>query len=263
MHPSPATVVIALGRIVLTVCALILASAATAQPTAPHADAKPAASADDTMTIETFLDRLMLAESGGRDTVANPRSTAVGPFQFVVATFLSLTRQYFEAETASLTTAQILALRTNRAFSRRVAHAYTNENAARLAAAGIAPTWPYLRLAFFAGAAGATRVIAAKPETPVVAVLGPATVAANPFLARLTTRGLIERSARDLLQSASTTAGLAADPALSPKASGIPVRCDLGLPSCRRWLALAERRQLRRLAAARKPQRGPNAGSSF
>jgi hypothetical protein len=164
-----------LPRLLQTCAALIvslafaLASSAAAQPTAPHYDPKPLVGAVGTgeMTIDTFLDRLMLAESGGRDNVANPRSTAVGPFQFVVATFLSLARRHFATETASMSPEQILLLRTNRAFSRQVAAAYTRDNATLLATSGIAPTWPHLRLAFFAGADGAVRVIKAKPETPV------------------------------------------------------------------------------------------------
>lgn len=231
--------------------------AARGEPTAPHLDPKSAATVVGTgeMTLDTFLDRLMLAESGGRDNVANPRSTAVGPFQFVVATFLSLTRRHFAAETAAMTPEQILLLRTNRAFSRQVAAAYTRDNAAQLGGAGIAATWPHLRLAFFAGADGAIRVISAKPETPVASILGGAVINANPFLARMTARDLIERSARDLRQPTATTAGLAVDPSPRSKPNAIPVSCDLSLPSCRRWLALAERRQLKQLAAARKSPR--------
>jgi hypothetical protein len=246
----------------LALFAQVAATGAQAQPTAPHFDRQiaPAVTATADMTMATFLDRLMLAESGGRDNVANPRSTAVGPFQFVVATFLTLAQQHFATETAALSPAQILALRTNRAFSRRAAEAYTRDNAAQLAAAGIKPTWPHLRLAFFTGADGAIRVIQAKPETPVSAVLGPAAMTANPFLARMTTRDLVARSARDLLQPATTTAGLTVDPAGKRRKIAIPVQCDLSLPSCRRWLALAERRQLRQFAAARKGPRGTGAG---
>ena len=38
------------------------------------------ASTPPALTLETFLDRLMMAESDGRDELRNPRSTAVGPF---------------------------------------------------------------------------------------------------------------------------------------------------------------------------------------
>ncbi|MEQ1616600.1 MAG: hypothetical protein ABL904_27930 [Hyphomicrobiaceae bacterium] len=256
---------VSIFAVVFIAQAVGLALSARAQPTAPHYDPKHIAKdmGTSSMTLDTFLDRLMLAESGGRDNVANPRSTAVGPFQFVVATFLSLARRHFAAETAAMTPEQILLLRTNRAFARQAAAAYTRDNAVQLANAGVAATWPHLRLAFFAGADGAIRIIAAKPETPVSALLGAAAANANPFLARMTARELIERSARDLQQPASSMAGLAVEPGRKSKPNAIPVRCELGLPSCRRWLALAERRQLRQIAAARKSPRAPSGSKAL
>ena len=51
------------------------AGAKQAEASAPAADASPG------LTLETFLDRLMMAESSGRDDARNPRSTAVGAFR--------------------------------------------------------------------------------------------------------------------------------------------------------------------------------------
>ncbi|MEO0672816.1 MAG: hypothetical protein AAFZ05_12415, partial [Pseudomonadota bacterium] len=46
-------------------------------PTTPaKPPAKPAPNPSGRMTMATFLDRLMIAESGGRDTAKNPLSTA-------------------------------------------------------------------------------------------------------------------------------------------------------------------------------------------
>jgi hypothetical protein len=113
-----------------------------------------------------------------------------------------------------------------------------------------------LRLAFFAGADGAIRVIKAKPETPVGTILGASAVTANPFLARMTTKDLIARSARDILQPPATSAGLPMQRDDQPKQRAeIPVQCDLRLISCRRWLELAERRQLKQFAAQQKRSR--------
>lgn len=148
--------------------------------------------------MDSFLDRLMLAESGGRDHIRNPRSTAYGPFQFLDQTFLELVRRHFQAETAALTPAQILALRADREFSRRVAAAFTEENARILAANGLAASWPNLRLAFFAGPAGAVRVLKGPAEASVLAVLGPAVIRANPFLSRMTAADLAAWSAHTI-----------------------------------------------------------------
>jgi hypothetical protein len=197
------------------------------------------------MTMATFLDRLMMAESGGRDTVANPRSSAVGAFQFISSTFIEIARKHFPAETGHLGTQALLALRTNRDFARRAAEAYTRDNATHLAAAGLVATWPNLRLAFFAGPDGAVRVLRAKPATPMRAVLGPAIIAANPFLATYTAADMAARASRDLQVASTSTDWLPVDgrrAANRKKTPKIQVLCELSQASCRKWLALAQRR---------------------
>ncbi|MBU2533245.1 MAG: hypothetical protein KKB37_10930, partial [Alphaproteobacteria bacterium] len=79
------------------------------------------------MTIENFLDRLMIAESGGNDRARNPLSTATGPFQFIESTFIAVMQRHFPKRVASLNIAQILALRTDRAVARQAAEAYTRD----------------------------------------------------------------------------------------------------------------------------------------
>lgn len=205
------------------------------------------------MTIEQFLDRLMIAESGGDDTARNPRSTALGPFQFIESTFLDIVGRYFAAETSAMSRAEILALRTNRAFARRAADAFTKENAAHLKSEGVAATYPHLRLAYLVGPAAAVRVIRAERQTPLADLLGPAAVKANPFMTRLTAAGLIARSARELSLEPETTTALAVDPgALPPKQvrakPEIAVKCSLARASCRHWLAT----QKTKLAATKR-----------
>ncbi len=105
-------------------------------------------------SFEQFLDRLMRAELNGRDTAANPRSTALGAFQFIESTFLAVTRQHFAREVAELSDSSLLELRTNRAFARRAAAAYCKMNAAYLSEQGITPTFGHLRLAYLLGSVG-------------------------------------------------------------------------------------------------------------
>lgn len=226
--------------------------------TPPQPDVLPAIA--DTgkpeLTMSGFLDRLMLAESSGRDDARNPRSTALGAYQFIEATWLDLTRRNFSAETRSMPPEQVLVLRTDRAFARRVAEAYTRENAAILKARGLSATFPQLRLAFLLGPQGATRILLAPPQTRVTLLLGPAVARANPFMFGLTAEGLIARAARDLDVHPATLAGLApgetpsptrAGTAAAPRPPRVAVRCNLDLPSCRRWQSLA----LARLPTAR------------
>ncbi|MFV0295061.1 MAG: hypothetical protein ACK5JT_02955 [Hyphomicrobiaceae bacterium] len=203
-------------------------------------------SVDHAKSMARFLDRLMLAESGGRDHARNPRSTAVGPFQFIEATFIDVTRRHFHEETNKLERAKLLRLRTNRPFARRAAEAYTRDNAGLLAAAGKKATFANLRLAYLVGPSGAIQLLEAEPSTPVARVLGGAVVRANPFMARMTSGGLVRWAARSL--DASDIAGVTVKGNLPDSGSRRPakprikVRCNRDLASCRRWISLAERR---------------------
>ena len=221
-----------------------MASAAAPEGPAIAPAAPIVASAD--MDMNGFLDRLMMAESGGRAEARNPRSTAVGPFQFIERTWLDLARRIFPSETQAMTAAQILALRTDVAFARRAAETYTKDNAAVLKANGLDATFPRLRLAFLLGPQGAVRVLQAPPQTRVTALLGPAVANANPFMYGLSADGLIARAARDLAVRPTSLAGIAAGDipastgsAAKARAPRVTVQCNLALPACRRWQQLA------------------------
>jgi hypothetical protein len=222
-------------------------SAASPSSPVPTTSGGPPAPVADRAEMDAFLDRLMMAESGGRDGARNPKSTAVGAYQFIVETFLDVARRHFAAETAALSPTQILALRTDRAFARRAAEAFTRDNAAHLVANGQPATWAHLRLAFLVGPAGAVRVLQAPPETALGALLGAAAMQANPFMTRLTAAELVSRAAREVDASTDIAAGPAVEPqarrvAAKARAPQIVVSCDLTLPACRKWLSLAERR---------------------
>lgn len=209
------------------------------------------------MTLEQFLDRLMMAESGGDDTARNPRSTALGPFQFIESTFLEIVGRHFAAETAAMSRAEILALRTNRAFARRAAEMFTKENAAYLASEGVTATYPNLRLAYLVGPAGAVRVLKAPGETSLANLLGPQVLKANPFMVRLTAAGLVARSARELSLEPAAATALAVEPgALPPKPArakpAIAVKCALARASCRHWLATQKAKLEKKSKLARR-----------
>ncbi|MDX2157566.1 MAG: hypothetical protein SFW09_13765 [Hyphomicrobiaceae bacterium] len=236
---------------------------ADAQPEAPAArdggivtpvtgPATAAGSIADAAAMARFLDRLMMAESGGRDTAANPRSTALGPFQFIESTFLDVARRHLAAETAGLTAAQTLALRVNRAMARRAAEAYTRENADALVTAGLPATFSNLRLAFLLGPGGAIRLLRSEPTAPAIRVLGAGVVQANPFMAGLTAADLVAWSERNLAASDLSGRNLAATPAppLQKARPAIVVRCNQRLASCRRWVSLASSRVTRQAAAS-------------
>ena len=116
-------------------------------------------------TFQAFLDHLMGAESGGRRLAANPRSSAVGPFEFIKETFLATMRHHFPEEVAGRNDKEVLALRTNPALARHAAEAFSKDNANYLQARGVNPTFADLRLAFLLGPADAVRVLQRPAQT--------------------------------------------------------------------------------------------------
>lgn len=221
-------------------------SAAVEKPSPPslapaaESTASPAGGADRS-AFDGFLDRLMRAESGGRDTAANPRSTALGPYQFIKSTFLDLARRHFGVEVQELNEDEILRLRTDRNFSRRCAETYSRENLTFLAEQGLQPTFGHLRLAFLVGPFAAARVLQAAPATPVAEVLGPAVVRANPFMARMSTSNLVARTAREVGESVSEVdlaphvRVAAAQPRPVARALSARHACNPKLVSCRKF----------------------------
>ncbi len=254
MSPDPAFSVFSGGassfRTILPLLAAALLclqiGAVTAQELAQDAAASKAE--------QLFLDRLMQAESGGRQFAKNPASSALGPFQFISSTFLDVVLRYFPEVTEGKSDAEILALRVDPKVARDAALAYTRANAAFLQGRGIATEPSHLRLAFLVGPSGAVNVIAAEPETPVSNLLSKAAMEANPFLDGMTAKQLIERSERE-------AAGLEPLPALGApmkQASAKPqikIRCSLGRASCRKWVQLAKGRAAR--LARRAGNKGP------
>lgn len=217
--------------------------------------------------FETFLDRLMRAESNGRDDAANPRSTALGPFQFIKATFIEVARRHFP-EVAALEEEKLLALRTDRTYARRAASIYCMESLAYLTARGLEPSFGDLRLAYLVGPNAAARVLLAAPETPVADLLGSAVIKANPFMAGMSASQLIARSARDVderhrqvaasVQPHTRTAVARPEPRVSPRPAAEPqvaATCNRKLVSCRRWINMQANKQRvaqQKAAAARK-----------
>jgi hypothetical protein len=211
--------------------------------------------------FELFLDYLMRAESDGRDTATNPRSTALGAFQFIESTFLTVAREHFAREVAELSDQRLLELRTNRHFSRRAAAAYCKQNAAYLTHQGLQPTFGHLRLAYLLGAVGAAKVMKAPPQTPVAELLSVSVIRANPFMTGMTAADLNEKAHRDIrwrpdvggIATRETGTGGSRTAAQDGGAS-----CNPGLASCRHWLALRGRKPEAALPVkAAKPGKPP------
>jgi hypothetical protein len=208
-------------------------------------------------SFETFLDRLMGAESAGRSDAKNPRSTALGAFQFIKSTFLEVTRRHFSAEVVGLSEDRILELRTDRDFSRRAAAAYSRDNIDLLKQQGLDPTFTHLRLAFLLGAGDAARLVQAEPQTRVVKIVSAPVIKANPFMARMTAADLLAKSVRDVERDRDTAlVQEAPEPRARPPAhvrptGGPKVRqlaaarrenCNPKLASCRKFSATTSKK---------------------
>ncbi len=224
------------GRLVLVCLAFLVGPAIACL--AEEAETKLAPTESETR----FLDHLMRAESSGRQYARNRASSALGPFQFLETTFLDVVRRKFPALASGKTDADILALRTDYQASRDVALIYTRENAAALSARGKETTARNLRLAFFAGPAGALRVLEAEADERVSNLLSPGAIAANPFLRNMTVSELLARASREAEGPGDAHVATGALPKQSGVSLKVAVRCNLGLASCRHWLALAQKR---------------------
>jgi hypothetical protein len=191
---------------------------------------------------------LMRAESSGDDTAANPRLTALGPFQFIKTTFIDLARRHFASEIAGLSEEEMLALRTNRAFARRAAAIYCRESAAALRDQGLTPNYAQLRLAFLLGPAAATRLLQAPSGTAISGLLPPGVLKANPFMVGMTVADLTAKAARDLGDETAGTTMIVPRPHATQVAARKSPRpevqvaeeanCKTRLASCRRFVAL-------------------------
>ena len=103
-------------------------------------------------------------------------------------------------------------------------------------------------------------MLKAQPQTPVAEVLSPAVLRANPFMRGMTAAGLNERAHRDLDLRPDSVVAMPEIGAGStrPAAGADGPKCNQGLASCRRWVALrAGKADPAKAITATKPGRGP------
>lgn len=153
------------------------------------------------------------------------------------------------------------------AFSRRTAGAYSNHLISALKNEGLSATTVNVRLAFLVGPDAAVRLLKAPPDQPLNEVLSAEAIAANPFMSGATIANLIQKATAEMSVTAATrrlgaskyepaAAAVTAEgepaataAALKRKASAttpakppFQIRCEIGLASCRKWVALQQRK---------------------
>jgi hypothetical protein len=130
--------------------------------------------------IDSFVEHVIKAESGGNANAKNPLSTATGAGQFLSSTWLAVFKRNFATEAAGMSDAAILAMRTDLETNRRMIRAYATENARDLKNAGQEVTEASLQLAHFLGSGGAVKILSAAPGTKVADIPGmQSAIAAN------------------------------------------------------------------------------------
>lgn len=137
----------------------------------------------ETTNLSSYLQRTRSAESGGSDVAQAGSSSAYGRYQFTRGTWLNYYKRRFGQQ--GLDDAAILAKRANGQLQDRLMMDLTQDNARALRRGGHVPTNDALYLMHFAGPSDGLKVMDAAADLPVSSVMRPASVAANPFLARM------------------------------------------------------------------------------
>ena len=133
--------------------------------------------------VESLINRIVIVESAGNARARNPLSSATGLGQFIESTWLRMMGSYRPDLVASLSRQELLDLRFDPALSREMVRHLAQENEAYLRSRGHAISAGRLYLAHFLGPGGADQVLSADPSMSIAALMGPAVVRANPFLA--------------------------------------------------------------------------------
>ena len=128
---------------------------------------------------DTFMDRLVQAESNGNADAEAPTSNAVGLTQFIPSTWNRIVDKYSPELRQNKTSEEVLALRRNPELSREMAARLAEDNGRILESSQIDSTDANLYLAHFLGAGAAVNVLSASMSTPLDDVVGQAAIKAN------------------------------------------------------------------------------------
>lgn len=138
----------------------------------------------------TVKARIGVVESGGSATARNPRSSAMGLYQFTDKTWLAYYKARFGSQ--GLSDAAIIAKKGDTGLQNTLMDDLMADNAKALQDAGFAVDPGNLYLAHFAGRQGAADLLRADPSAPAWSVLGNGkakgniVIDANPFLRDMT-----------------------------------------------------------------------------
>ncbi|MCC0808597.1 tail length tape measure protein [Methylobacterium sp. W2] len=133
-------------------------------------------------SVNSYMDRVIGVESGGKTDAKNTMSTATGLGQFLEGTWIPLFKEQFPDRAAGMSDREILARRTDRDDSVAVLRLFTEQNSRFLEKQQIATTDRNLYLAHFAGAQGAVDLLKADRGASAESILGRKAAIANPTI---------------------------------------------------------------------------------
>ncbi len=132
--------------------------------------------------VETLVNRIIQIESAGRADARNPLSTATGLGQFIESTWIRMMNTYRPDLSATMSRAELLALRVEPDISREMVTHLAREGESYLRARGHQITAGRLYLCHFLGMEGAHLVLSSPLDADLQELLGAGVINANPFL---------------------------------------------------------------------------------
>ena len=129
--------------------------------------------------IQDTVNRIIGAESGGKTTAKNKKSSAEGLGQFIDSTWLYMVKKHRPDIAKGKTNAQILALKTNGELSREMTTRYVEENAALLKKHGFPVNIRNLYVMHFLGSGEGPKLLRADPNQPVSSFISAQSINAN------------------------------------------------------------------------------------
>jgi len=133
-------------------------------------------------TLNNFLDRTAIIESGGDPLAKNKQSSASGLYQFTKGTWLDTVAKTRPDLLQGRTEQEVLDLRFNPVLSTEMARNLAVDNARVLRDNGIPVTEQNLYTSHFLGVDAAVRALKAAPDTPISEVVGEKAVRYNPSI---------------------------------------------------------------------------------
>lgn len=151
-------------------------------------------------------DKIIWVESGGNAAAKAATSSATGTGQFINSTWLDVVKRNAPDVAQGKSDAEILALRTDPALSRRMVAAHASENREALRKEGLPVDDGAVYLAHFAGIDGAKAILTADRGKPISNVMSAQAIDANAWLKGKTV-GEVQDWARRKMSGGPASAG--------------------------------------------------------